>query len=79
MFGNIRTTFGQHFEVLYLREKTRQVSLQQGSTHLNSSRHWQAPSQRAKQQAFLDNFENFVWSVIDFQADFRLKLPIWTV
>ena len=69
----------RRIEVLFVRKKTRQVILQQGNTHLNSSRHWQAPLQRAKQQAFLDNFKNFDWSVIDFQADFRLKLLIWTV
>ena len=66
-------------ELKFYMSARKQVILQQDNTHLNSSRHWQAPSQRSKQQAFLDNFENFDWSVIDFQADFRLKLLIWTV
>ena len=58
-------------------KKTRQVILQQGNTHLNSSRHWQAPSQRAKQQAFLDNFEDFrKLCLISYRFQSRLSIKV---
>ena len=67
----------RRIEVLYLRKKTRQVILQQGNTHLNSSGHRQAPSQRAKQQAFLDNFEDFrKLCLISYRFPGRLSIKV---